>query len=327
MKRVIVDADQLPYSCGFAAKGEPLSHALQLCKKAVMRIQEETGVEKIELYIKGEGNFREDIAFTQGYKSNRTAPKPDTYDDIREYLVTQWDAKKIDGMEVDDWVSIILWEDYMSNHMDRDLCNVILSSPDKDLKNTPGWHHFPRTGEVKWVTPHQAERHFYYQMLEGDNVDNIKGLPKVAMSDLQTFGLSKVANTKGCGKATAKKLMADPASQHDPEQFVWERYMAWGFEEGLSADEVAEYFKEQAQLLWMTRELDSLGNPVLYRLNEAKYEEAATRIYGDGSYVSTESGAGETGDGFFDRGEDSDNDRPAGDSTEDWSTFFSGSDD
>lgn len=327
MKRVIVDADQLPYSCGFAAKGEPVSHALQLAKKALMRIQQETGVEKLELYIKGTGNFREEVAFTQGYKTNRTAAKPETYEDIREYLQSQWGATKVDGMEVDDWVSILLWEDYVANNRDRDLCNVILSSPDKDLKNTPGWHHFPRTGDVKWVTPHQAERHFYYQMLEGDNVDNIKGLPFCSMSDVHTFGLNKQANTKGCGKATAKKLMADPASQFDCEQFVWERYMQWGLESGITADEVREYFQEQGTLLWMTRELNSFNEPVLYSINEDKYEEAAERVYGEGSYTSHKDTTGGGEEDLFAEGAGGVRTGAAEGYDSEWESFCNGSDD
>jgi hypothetical protein len=284
MKKVIVDADMLPYSCGFASKGEPLSHTLQLVKKALLRIREETGVEDLVLYIKGEGNFREEVAFTQGYKATRSAPKPDTYDEIRQYLVDQWGATKVDGMEADDMVSMLLWQDYICSGKDKDMASVILSSPDKDLKNTPGWHHFPRTGEVKWISEYQAERHFYYQMLEGDNVDNIKGLPFVAMSDVHTFGLNKQANTKGCGKASAKKLMDTQEAKADPELFVWERYMKWGFDSGMSPEEVRDYFIEQGQLLWMTRELNDLLEPVLYQPDEAKYEEAAERIFGEGSF-------------------------------------------
>lgn len=293
MKKVIVDADQIPYSCGFAAKGEPLSHVLQLAKKAMQRVSSDTGIESLEVFIKGVGNFREDIAFTQTYKGNRSAEKPETYDDIREYLSEQWSAKQVHGMEVDDHVSILLWEDFQKHGGDRHKCEVVLSSPDKDLRNTPGWHHFPRTGEVKWITPEAATSHFYKQMLEGDNVDNIKGLPKVAMSDVHTYGLSKVANTKGCGKASAVKLVADPAFVINPELFVWERYMQYGLEQSFTTEDVRDYFVEQAQLLWMTRELDSFGNPVLYSPNEDCYEEAAERIYGSGSYTSYKRGSGE----------------------------------
>ena len=292
MKKVIVDADQIPYSCGFAAKGEPLSHVLQLAKKAMQRIQTETGVDDLEVYIKGVGNFREEIAFTQTYKGTRSAAKPETYDDTRDYLKEQWGGQPVHGMEADDRVSIILWEDFVKHGGDKDKCEVILSSPDKDLRNTPGWHHFPKQGTVEWITPYAAEMHFFKQMLEGDSVDNIKGLPKVAMSDIHTYGLTKQANSKGCGKASALKLISHTAASADPDLFTWERYMTWGKEVGMAPEDVRDYFIEQAQLLWMTRELDSLGNPVLYSPNEDKYEEAAERIYGAGSYASYKTGDG-----------------------------------
>ena len=318
MKKVIVDADQIPYSCGFAAKGEPLSHVLQLAKKAMQRITTDTGIEDLEVFIKGVGNFREDIAFTQTYKGNRSAAKPETYDDTRTYLQEQWNATQVHGMEVDDHVSILLWEDFKKHGGDRHKCEVVLSSPDKDLRNTPGWHHFPRSGEVAWLSPYQATLHFFKQMLEGDNVDNIKGLPKVAMSDVHTYGLTKQANTKGCGKASALKLMDYTRAKANPDLFVWERYMSWGKEVGMAPEDVRDYFIEQAQLLWMTRELDSLGNPVLYSPNEDWYEEAAERIYGAGSYASYKTGEGE--DGLFgeERGAGSSGDELTGDDDSEW---------
>lgn len=324
--KVLVDADQLCYACGFAAAGEPVSHSLQLAKKALHKIQQETGVEELELYIKGKGNFREGVAITQGYKTNRSAPPPDTYEDIRDYLKSQWGAEEVNGMEADDIVSILLWSDYVACDGDRSKATIIVSSPDKDLKNTPGWHHYPRTGEVKWVTPFQATQHFYYQMLEGDNVDNIKGLPYVAMSDVQTFSLNKQANSRGCGKASAKKLMLAEEAMADPEQFVWDRYMAWGQEECLTAEEVREYFVEQAQLLWMTRELDCFGQPVLYQPNEEAYERAAERYYGEGgfSYFSegSKGGAAEDGDGLFDQGAAGDGQVSTGGGDDQWDAFL-----
>ena len=47
-------------------------------------------------------------------------------------------------------------------------------------------------------------------------------------------------------------------------QAVYGMYMQYGDEEGWDTSTSREYFTEQGQLLWMTRELDAKGKPVLW---------------------------------------------------------------
>lgn len=113
-KTVLIDADQIIYATGFAAKGEPVSHALSTVKAVLKRIQEECNADERKVYIKGKGNFREDIATTRGYKAHRkVTDKPDHYDAIYNYLIEHQDAIPCDGMEADDMVSILLYRDYV----------------------------------------------------------------------------------------------------------------------------------------------------------------------------------------------------------------------
>lgn len=258
MKTVLIDGDQMVYACGFASEGEPLANTLHLVKRAITQIIEDTGADEYPLYISGKGNFREDIALAKGYKATRSGRKPETYEDIRNYLVEHWGAIKCDGYEADDAVSIMLWEDYMASSGDKELSSVIVSSPDKDLNNTPGWHYNPRTRETKWITEEQATRHFYYQLLAGDRVDNITGLPYCPAEIQRVYGLHS-ASGKGCGEGSAKKIMATiPKSEH-PEKTVWSCYAIWGGVEGMSVEDIYAYFVEQGQLLWMIREYDDFG--------------------------------------------------------------------
>lgn len=263
MDKVFIDADQLVYACGFAAEGEPISHALNLVKRALEQILKDTDAKDYELYISGKGNFREDIALSDGYKATRSGRKPESYEEIREYMVSVWNAIKCDGLEADDAVSMKLWEDYCNAKGNKELSSSIVSSPDKDLNNTPGWHYNPRTRETKWITEEQATRHFYYQLLAGDRVDNIRGLPYCPDIIREDYGLSKAAK-KGCGEGSAKKIMSQIDKSEHPEITVWDCYDAWGLDHGLEAGEVYDYMVEQGQLLWMVRERDEFGELVMW---------------------------------------------------------------
>lgn len=268
--KVVIDGDVLPYSCGFAAKGEPLSHVLKLIKNKLEQIIKDTKADEYELYIAGEGNFRDDIAVTDMYKGNRTAPRPPTYEASRDYMVNVWGAKKVDGMEVDDKVSYLLYKDFLKGGKD-----VILSSNDKDLKNTPGLHYNPRTRDIDWISDNQALRHFCFQMLCGDSVDNIKGLPHCAASTYTKYGLTK-ASLKGCGKVSAKKIMYTSSTWEEALEDVFVAYLHCGEEAHLSEDQTKEYILEQGQLLWMTREME-LDQPKLFTIDEIIYARAIDR--------------------------------------------------
>jgi hypothetical protein len=273
-KTVVIDADQMCYAIGFAAKGEPISHALATVKSALKKIQEQCDADERVLFVKGKGNFREDIAITRGYKAQRKeTDKPAHYEAIYDYLINVQGAVVCDGMEADDVVSIRLYEDFLLAEGDRDKATLVLSSGDKDLNNTPGWHHNPRTGEVVWISDLQATRHFFYQMLMGDMTDNIKGIPSLPFHITHKYGLSK----KGVGKASAKKLMATTTGFFDAETMVYEMYLHWGESEGLTEQEIRDYILENAQLLWMVRKLDGYGKPAMFQINEGCYEEAKRR--------------------------------------------------
>lgn len=218
--KVIIDGDQMVYSCGFASEGEPISHTLRLLRNKMEQIIADTGASEYELYLEGKGNFRE--ALDWDYKGTRPNRKPASFDECKEYLQNVWNAKLVEGMETDDMVSIRLYESGT---------DTILSSPDKDLKNTPGWHYNPNKRDIFHVSEEQAERHFWFQMLMGDRVDNIKGLPYCATRTVDRLKLTKAAR-KGCGEATAKRIISGTSGAQEAREEVVRCY--------------AEYFREIA---------------------------------------------------------------------------------
>lgn len=293
---VVIDADQMCYSVGFAAKDEPISHALSTIKRMLDNIQKECGATERKLYVKGKGNFREAIAITKGYKDNRKdTAKPAHLPAIYQYLIDVQGATTCDGMEADDYVSVMLYQDYLACGGDRDKAKVVVSSCDKDLNNTPGWHHHPRTGEVVWYSDIQATRHFWYQMLVGDKADNIGGLPLLPEWICSKYDVSK----KGVGEAAGRKLMATTTTHLDAETLVYELYMYWGQMQGYSDSVVRDYILEQGQLLWMTREVFGDGTPLMFQINEDLYGQARDSFrrntFPPFSFDGEE--AGETGEG------------------------------
>ena len=263
--KVVIDADQMIYSCGFAAEGEPLSHSLKLVKNKIEEILSVTGADEYEIYLEGKGNWREDMAWD--YKANRTSRKPTHFADIRTYLMENWDAKEVFNMETDDMVSMKLWEDFRDNEGK----GVILSSVDKDLKNTPGWHYNPMKQEKFWVNEDQARRHYWWQVLAGDRTDNIPGLPFCGKATRDKFGLTRAA-AKGCGAASAKAILSQ-SEKHEEEPNVYEAYVHWAIEADVDRDRCFDYLCEQMALLWMVRELDEYGDPVLPQANGAMFDD------------------------------------------------------
>lgn len=169
---------------------EPLEHALALCKRSLLGVEQamdEAGIEfdRLELFLTGKGNFRENIATLRGYKSNRIGkPRPVHYKGIRRYMRERWGATVVKGYEADDALAMI------AHQHDYDGDAVVLVSGDKDLRTVPGRHYNPRKKAWSVVTPQEALLNFYRQVITGDPVDNIPGCykagPKAADELLST---------------------------------------------------------------------------------------------------------------------------------------------
>ncbi len=160
---------------------EPLRHALFLVKRQLAHL-EKIGDLKLWLSPSDGSNFRYGIARTEGprgkgYKANRP-PRPYHYEAIREYLIKHWEAEEIKGYEADDALGM-----YQTN-------NTVAVHIDKDISMIPGKHYHWVKQERYFVEddlgelPSKERRgvgkaFFFHQMLTGDNVDNIPGIPNI----------------------------------------------------------------------------------------------------------------------------------------------------
>jgi 5'-3' exonuclease len=85
------------------------------------------------------------------------------------------------GKEADDLLRI--WQtEAEANGEDYVICSI-----DKDLKCMPGRHLNIKKNVFSVVTPEEATRFYYEQILQGDPTDNIKGVPNIGPKKAKSF--------------------------------------------------------------------------------------------------------------------------------------------
>lgn len=207
------------------------------------------GTEPPRVFLTGSTNFREEIAKRKGYKAQRKGLKPFHYDNIKAYLKGAFDAEIVEGLEADDLLSITQCSE----------ADTIICSRDKDLRQVPGWHYgwevgnqpsfgplfVEGYGSISLPTPKKltgyGPKFFLSQLIMGDPVDNIPGIPK-------------------CGPVEAFNTLDATLTYEEGLEAVV------GLYKGRYGDSWEEEILEQGQLLWMVRELDKDGKPVMWKL-------------------------------------------------------------
>lgn len=203
-------------------------------------------------------NFRDAIAVKKEYKGNRKAStKPFHYDNLTAYMLTAYECQVAIGMEADDLMSIYQYERIKQ-------LDTIICSRDKDLRITPGMQFGWPCGRQPQFGPKRVTelgeltlsgnnkklsgdglKFFYSQVLTGDTVDNIPGLPR-------------------CGPVKAFATLSDCTSEDSMFGAVASLYeLHYG--DGWHSE-----MNEQCQLLWMVRELDEEGNIVQYKMYDER---------------------------------------------------------
>ena len=203
------------------------------------------------IYLTGRDNFRNAIAKRKPYKGNRKdVVKPYHYRNLVVYLKGVYGAIVVEGMEADDAMCI----EQTKRLKDMD---TIICTRDKDLRQCPGWHYGWESGKQGEFYPQIVDdlgyielekgkirgvgsRFFYSQLITGDTVDNIPGVPKAG--PVKAF-------------KTLEGLSTDIEMYNAVLSLYQEMYGEYAEDELL----------EQAQLLWMVRELNSDGSPIMWR--------------------------------------------------------------
>lgn len=220
--------DEFEFETVSSVVGEP-RFAFQTIKQKVENIVQASGCSDYTLCIEGEGNFRKDFeAKFVDYKGQRP-PKPLLFEACREYFVNKYKDRVIFGIgqETDDVVNTFAWQSYKTalKNKDQDKATHILAFVDKDIAaNSRGWLLNYNTLEsgVFWNDSFTQSKNFAVQMIIGDQADNIPGLEKWSDITKERFNIK----VKGCGKATAEKVLADCKTEKELAMRVYECYSA-----------------------------------------------------------------------------------------------------
>lgn len=213
----------------------------------------------------GKGNFRDDYAQITKYKGDRP-DKPILYKEIREELEYRYRGKLLirDGIETDDAVSILGWENYQ-NHRKTGEWKYLLAYVDKDLKMIigPYFNYMKPELGIMEIKPREAAENFCTQLLTGDSTDCIVGLPNLTDEIREEYGLRKA---NGIGAASIEPLLAGK-SVKDMFKTVVKCYKAWYGEEPFEFESWrgdktertwVDMLQENARLLWMMRTDDDV---------------------------------------------------------------------
>jgi hypothetical protein len=266
----LVDADVLCYELGFAAEAGWQSPGFPSFDYVAELLENRIGnmcamVEATEppiFFFTGKTNFRTEIAKTTPYKQ-RASLKPFHYYNIKAYIKGKYEYRIAEGLEADDLMAI---------EQSRRGTDTIICTRDKDLRAVPGWHYGWELGSQPQYGPKLVDElgairlssdrksikgegllFFYSQCLTGDPVDTIPGL-------------------NGCGPVRAFEILNGCPSSQEAFKRVLEAYR------GLHGPLAEEMLLEQGRLLWMTRELDEEGKPILWQFPELETEENGPKL-------------------------------------------------
>lgn len=225
-----VDGDIIVYSVAFAAKNDPVEYALKSTRSAVEQIMFDVNADSVELFLTGAGNYRIGLDDDYPYKGTRKSEKPLHFQPIKDYMVETLGAIVFEGEEADDALGYYACQDGWG-----------IATLDKDLDGVPGWHYNWRRKEVYMVSPEDADRFFYKQLLTGDSTDNIPGL------------------FKRTGVKAMKKTFEPLESMDDPQEMyehVRQVYIDAAYSQRMSSDvtDIERWLLTQARSLWIRRE-------------------------------------------------------------------------
>lgn len=302
MAKALIDADVLAYTVGFAAQKilwevqdegicvfadtdknkcltyvedmarnldvvpviipDELRNALHTTKQMIKKITAGAGCNQYACYLTGKGNFRERIATLQKYKGNRVAAKPYHFESIRQYLIERHKAIVCDGMEADDGIAIVHTRAMGEGR------RTVICSVDKDFDQIVGPHYYFKKDSEEYyeISPTEANKAFWLQLLTGDRTDNILGI-------------------EGCGTKTAQKILSG-VEVADYERVVLKAYRAkygdfhkyyhWkDVDKKIEISATPEALMiENARLLYLLREKPENGTINLWRPSWQKENEA-----------------------------------------------------
>lgn len=260
-----VDGDMICYSCAGNDECAP-GKARQNAIDKIESLRLHSGAEKVVVHMTTPGCHKGErylIATVKPYQGQRTSgrrPKNHGYlqDWLLGYTGEHFRVKSWATREADDGIGVC------SHHAaGQPGCGYIaIATKDKDMRMLPGLHVDWDTYELVRVMPGDFEvwnqpedgfklklfgtKWFWMQMLHGDTVDNIPGLPGYVTQNAK--GETVV---KPMGEKTAEKFLENKKTNEAAFAEVYGLYCEYYEHMGFTFEEADDRFCEQAALLWM----------------------------------------------------------------------------
>lgn len=178
MSTALIDGDIVIFQSAVAVQDDlgdgPMADPLAGVRKLDKIVEQWTppGTDRIVFCLspsKRRDTFRCHIS--SDYKANRKSDRPVIHLDLFRYVRQEFETLEVPHLEADDVIGIAATS---GQYVDP-----VVVSIDKDLRQIPGTHFIPTTREFLVVTPDEGDRHWRYQALVGDPVDNYPGCPGV----------------------------------------------------------------------------------------------------------------------------------------------------
>ena len=245
-KTVIIDCDSMVYKIGNIVDMMPDINSRRvkyMVDEYIAKIYEETNVSRSEIYLGSDTNYRYNIATMLPYKGNRNVKdRPEWYDAIRAYLVSEFGAKIIQNREAEDEVGIRAFQHDSYN-------DYIIAAIDKDIRMIPGYHYNYVNGSFDYVDKVQAARNFYLQLVTGDKAsDNIPGL----YHQLELDGDNELAHKFRYSRY--KKKLLEILDNTDDANVMYSAVLKLYEDYGQIKKHGLKRIQEVGQLLWIQRE-------------------------------------------------------------------------
>lgn len=200
---------------------DDIANANHSVKVVIDNIKLACKADKIEVYLSGKDNFRDSLPLPTKYKGSRADTiKPILLSEIRAYIVKKYNAKIVDGEEVDDVVCHRMWDGHKTGQ------KIIGVTVDKDALSNSGWLY----NRDKMTEPEYIDG-LGELLIDGKNKVRGKGRKwgyvQWAIGDItDSYNPSEVAKVK-YGEKSAYKLLAPLQTDKECIQAIYDLYKTW----------------------------------------------------------------------------------------------------
>ena len=179
--------------------------------------------DSLELYVGGKGNFRDNLPLPSKYKGNRdTMLRPINLKETKKYLQNKLGAEVVNGIEVDDMVSIRAYEELAKGN------TPVICTNDKDTNQAEGVYVYDWTteGSSPILIPELG-----YVKLNKNNAIKGEGLKffasQLILGDASDHYKPTEVSTARFGAKSAVKLLDPLVDSKSVLEAVVARYKEW----------------------------------------------------------------------------------------------------